>query len=157
HRVAFTADGRGLLFSSADELAMADPTTGRRLDLPGGMRGRTGHVGEFTADGRTLATFANDEITLWDWPNGKVRVSIKVPLAPAKPQRPNEGPEVVTVNSVSLSPDGRFLFTNSVRWDAYGGHQNSNDVWDARSGKLCHRLKDPETEYPPAAFASDAG
>jgi RNA polymerase sigma factor (sigma-70 family) len=156
-RLAFTPDGRGLLFSKGGELAMADPATGRPLDLPEGMRGRPGNVREFTADGKTLATFADDVVTLWDWPAGTARVTVTVPLAPNKLAGPKEDPEVAVVWSVALSPDGRWLFTNSIRRpkDGGNGYQNGNDVWDARTGKHLHRLTTPETNYPPAAFAPD--
>ena len=59
-----------------------------------------------------------------------------------------------------LSPDGRFLFTNSVRdpkdKPEDGGTQNANDVWDARTGKHLHRLEKPEAWYPPAGFSPDS-
>ena len=158
-RLAFTPDGRGLLFTAADELAMVDTKNGKPLDLPDGMRGRKGRVGGFTPDGKTLTTFDGDEVTLWDWPAGAARIIVTVSLAPTPKPAPKDHPEVASVNTVSLSPDGRFLFTNSIRLakdDATGGgEQNSNDVWDARTGKHLHRLTTPETWYPPAAFAPD--
>jgi WD40 repeat protein len=159
HPLAFTPDGRGLLFTAGGDLAMADPTTGRPLDLPGGLHGRRGHVGGFTEGGKTLATFADDVVTLGDWPAGTPRVRITVPLAPGKPPGTNGGPEIVVVQSLALSPDGRLLFTNSIRWSAdpkKGASQNANDVWDARTGKRLRRLTKAETEYPPAAFSPDA-
>jgi RNA polymerase sigma factor (sigma-70 family) len=160
HRLAFTPDGRGLLFAAAGELEMADPTTGKPLDLPGGLRNRKGYVGRFAADGRTLATFAGDGVTLWDWPAGTARVTVTVPASPVKEPSLKGSPEVTAVNSIALSPDGRFLFTNSARAAkdnlAGGWFQNANDVWDARTGKHLHRLTAPKTEYPPGAFAPDS-
>jgi WD40 repeat protein len=169
-RMEFTPDGRGLLFRAADELALADPATGKRLDLPGGMRGRRGNVSGFAADGRTLATFADNVVTLWDWPAGTARVRITVPLASVKTPDWKERLKIVTVKSAALSPDGRFLFTNSVRWDAdpaEGAGENAKDVWDAddydatdvwdaRSGKRLRRLTVPWTQHPRAAFAPDS-
>ncbi len=101
-------------------------------------------------------TFAEDAVTLWDWPAGTVRLTITVPLAPQKSEEKH--PEVVRVDyAVRLSPDGRFLFTNSVRQSKGGGSQNSNDVWDARTGKHLHRLEKPEAWYrPPAGFSPDS-
>src|SRR5262249_22511879 len=127
------------------------------LDLPAGLRDRREYVGAFAADGKTLATFAGERVTVWDWPAGNVRVTVTVPLAPGKSPAQEGRPQVVGINSVALSPDGRLLFTNpsgGVKGTT-GGHQNSNDVWDARTGKHLHRLAAPETEYPPAAFTPD--
>ena len=157
-RPAFTPDGRRLLFTAGGELAMADPATGKLLDLPAGMRGRRGNVGGFTADGKTLATFAKDAVTLWDWPAGTARVTATVPLGPVAVADPKAGREIVTVHSAALSPDGQFLFTGSTRWNAdpaRGGYPNTNDVWDARTGKRLHR---PITKswHPPAAFSPDS-
>jgi RNA polymerase sigma factor (sigma-70 family) len=157
--LAFTPDGRGVLFTAAGELALADPATGKTLALRDGMRGRRGNVGGFTADGKTLATFADDVVTFWDWPAGTVRVALTVPLASTKIPGV-DGLDVAAVKSVALSPDGRFLFTNSTRSakgkPAGGGFQNANDVWDGRTGKHLHRLTTPEPPYPPAAFAPDS-
>ena len=160
--MSFTPDGRGLLFRSADELALADPASGKQLKLPGGMRGRRGNVGSFTADGTTLTTFADNVITLWEWPAGTSRAHITVPLALVKTDDLKERLRMVTVKSAVLSPDGRFLFTNSVRWDADpvtsedrnatevwdADDYDANDVWDARTGKRLYRLKVPRTQHP---------
>jgi WD40 repeat protein len=154
-RLAFTPDGHGLLFAAAGKLALADPASGRDLELPGGIRGCRGNIGGFTADGKTLATFTDDAVTLWEWPASTARLTITVPLDPGKPAGPNDGREVVTVNSAALSSDGRFLFTNSIRWQEHSGVYNANDLWDARSGKHLHRLALPKIEYSPAAFAPD--
>jgi RNA polymerase sigma factor (sigma-70 family) len=153
-RPAFTPDGRGLLFRAAGKLALADPATGRLLDLPGGLRGRPENVGAFAADGKTLVTFSAATVTLWDWPAGTARLTVTVPLAPGTPGKPGD----VIVRSASLSPDGRILFSNAVRRDPRGWYQNANDVWGARTGKHLHRLPTPEMEYfeyPPAAFSPD--
>jgi RNA polymerase sigma factor (sigma-70 family) len=158
-RPAFTPDGRGLLVTSAEVVALVEPATGKALDLPGALRGSKENVGGFSADGKTLVTFAQDTVTLWDWPAGTRRLTITVPLAPRKPGDTNKQPEVVRVDyAVSLSPDGRLLFTNSVREpkDRSGGFQNSNDVWDARTGKHLHRLEKPQAWYPPAGFSPDS-
>ena len=140
-RLAFTPDGRGLPFTAADELTMADTKNGKPLDLPDGMRGRKGRIGGFTPDGKTLTTFDGDEAILWDWPAGAARITVTVSLAPTPTAASKDRPEVASVKIVSLSPDGRFLFTNSIRLaknDATGGgEQNSNDVWDARTGSTC--------------------
>jgi hypothetical protein len=57
-----------------------------------------------------------------------------------------------------LSPVGRLLFTTSVRLPKDKPHidHNSNDVWDARTGKHLHRLEKPEAWYPPAGFSPDS-
>jgi RNA polymerase sigma factor (sigma-70 family) len=152
-RLTFTPDGSGLLFTAAGHLEMADPATGKRLDLAGGLRGLRANVGAFTSDGMTLATFADDAVTLWEWPAGNARVTVTVPLEPGKPAGPDEDRDVVTVNSTAVSSDGRFLFTDSIRWQKHGGVHNANDLWDARNGKHRHRLALPQIEYPPAVFA----
>jgi WD40 repeat protein len=158
-RPAFTPDGRGLLFASGGVLALVDPLSGKPTALPAGLRGLRGYVGGFAADGRTLATFAAGAVTLWDWPAGKARATITVPLQGAPAKTLKGGPMVTAINSVVLSSDGRLLFTNSVRQMkgdlTGGGIHNTNDVWDARTGKHLHRLAKPETWYPPAVFAPD--
>jgi RNA polymerase sigma factor (sigma-70 family) len=158
HPLAFTPDGRGLLFRSAGKLTLADPNTGKRLSLPDALSHWPGHVGEFSADGRTLATFNGDKVTLWDWPTANLRAAFTVPLSPQRPAGVKEGPERVEVNSVALSADGRLVFTNSTRRQNSprgGGYQNSNDVWDGRTGKHLHRLTTPEPWYPPGVFSPD--
>ncbi len=157
-RLRFTPDGRGLLFRAANILTLIDPHTGNPLALPAALRNRREYLGDFSADRRTLATFTADKVMLWDWPAASVRVTFNVPLNPHKPDGIGKGPERVVVNSVDLSPDGRLLFTNSSRrWDGPrgGGYQNSNDVWDGRSGKHLYRLTKPETEHPPGVFSPD--
>ncbi len=158
-QLAFTPDGRGLLFPANEQLTMADPTTGKPLDLPPGLGGRREYVGHFSADGRTLVTFVGDTVSLWRWPDGTLRVAVTVPLAARDEPRFKGRLEAVGIKRVTLSPDGRLLFINSTRYPkddpAYGGYQNANDVWDARTGKLLHRLTAPEAWYPPAAFAPD--
>src|SRR5262249_7267465 len=147
------------LFTARGELALADPATGKLLDLPAGLRGRRGSVAGFSADGKALATFVDGVVTIWEWPAGTARGSVTVPLGPDKPAGADKGADIVTVRSAALSPDGRFLFTSSVRWNvdpAKGGYNNTNDVWDARTGKHLHRLTKPETEHPPAAFSPDS-
>jgi WD40 repeat protein len=156
-RMAFTPDGQGLLFTSGGEMRLSDPAVGKLLPLPVGMRGSRSNFAGLTADGRTLATFADDRVTLWQWPKGTVRVTFTVPLGPDK-RGGVKGQEIVTVRSAAVSPDGRYVFTNSIRWqkDAKrGGDQNSNDVWDGRTGKLLHRLTAPVTWYPPGVFSPD--
>src|SRR5262249_52918239 len=58
--LTFSPDGRALLFTAEGKLALADPAIGKRLDLPGKMRGCPGNVGGFAADGTMLATFADN-------------------------------------------------------------------------------------------------
>jgi hypothetical protein len=103
-RVAFTPDGRGVLFASAGELVLIDPATGRQLDLPAGLRACKECVGELSADGRTLATFVGDRVILRNWPAATTRATVTVPLAVGKKPVAAGGPEVVTVSSATLSP-----------------------------------------------------
>ncbi len=157
-RLRFTPDGRGLLFRAANMLTLIDPHTGKPLALPAALQNRREYLGGFSADGRTLATFTADKVTLWDWPAASVRATFNVPLNPDPLGGIAKVPERVVVRSVGLSSDGRLLFTNSSRWrdgPRGGGFQNSNDVWDGRSGKHLHRLTKPETEYPPGVFSPD--
>jgi RNA polymerase sigma factor (sigma-70 family) len=158
-RPVFTPDGRGLLFSSTGALTLVDPRTARPLALPAGLRGWRGHVGAFAADGRTLTTFSGSKATVWDWPAGTVRTSLSVPPAASQVPGIKEPLEGTSVTFLTLSPNGRLLFTSSARWSkaapGSGNYHNANDVWDARTGKLLHRLAKPDPRYPPAAFSPD--
>jgi RNA polymerase sigma factor (sigma-70 family) len=138
-RPAFTPDGRGLLFTRFRTLALADATTGKPMDLPGDVRGGPGKVAGFTADGKTLATYAEEGVTLWDWPAGVARLTVSVPAPMDEPSGAEANPRNLNVNTVVLSPDGRFLLTS-----ADGGHQTTEDLWDARTGKHLRRLSPPE-------------
>ena len=68
------------------------------------------------------------------------------------------GPGAVAVKLVALSGDGRFVFTNSHQQttpnSGLGGYHNANDVWDARSGRLLHRLVDTDAVWPPRCVLS---
>ena len=153
-RLTFTPNGRGLLFTSGGQLALVDPATGAPLDLPGGLHGYRGAVGGFTADGKTLATAAGDVVTLWNWPAGTARLSLTVPIA-----EPVSDELVASLDyTFCLSPDGRFLFTHSLRdrkKNPQGDNHNANDVWDTRTGKHLYRLEKPHPWYPPAGFSPD--
>ena len=154
HRSAFTPSGSELLFTAAGVLAMADSATGKPLELPGKLRGYRGNVSGFTADGNTLATTADNVITLWDWPTGKVRLAIIMPLVHEKADEPKNYAEVVTIQSAKLSPDGRILFAHSLRWSKdpeKGAFTNACTFWDARTGKLLHSQEMCRT----VAFAPD--
>ncbi|QJW99067.1 sigma-70 family RNA polymerase sigma factor [Frigoriglobus tundricola] len=153
-RLTFTPDGRGLMFTASGQLVLVDPATGGSLDLPGRLRGYRGVVGGFTSDGKTLATIAGDVVTLWNWPAGNERLSLTVPLA----GKESDAFVVRLDYPLCLSPDGRFLFTNSLfdrKKNPGGDIHNANDVWDARSGKHLHRLKKPTSLHPPAGFSPD--
>jgi RNA polymerase sigma factor (sigma-70 family) len=150
-RPTFAPDGRGLLFTEGGRLAMADPATGKSLDLPGAMRGQPGRIGGFTADGKTLATYTADAVTLWEWPAGAAGITVSVPVRTDQPAGGGEERERMHVHSAALSPDGRWLFTYAGR----DGQPAAHDVWDARTGKHLHRLAAPQTDYLSAAFAAD--
>jgi RNA polymerase sigma factor (sigma-70 family) len=157
-RPAFTPDGRGLLFAISGELTLADPATGKSLALPAGLRRQRGRVGAFSADGRTLATYSENKVNLWNWPAGTLRATVVIPLAPGGTSEDEKHSRIVGVNSLQLSPDGRLLFTNSIRWAkvrGQGASHNANDIWDARTGKHLHRLAKPDAWYAQSAFAPD--
>ncbi len=148
-RPAFTPDGRGLLFTSGGELMLADPVTGKAMELPGALRGCRDVVGGFSADGKTLATFAADAVSLRDWPAGGVRVSIPV-----------KRPETTGANyAATMSPDGWFLFASTIGNSTDPpllGSQTNLDVWDARAGKHLHRLERLNAAVRSAGFSPDA-
>ncbi|MDB5313546.1 MAG: hypothetical protein JWO38_7748, partial [Gemmataceae bacterium] len=155
-RLAFTPDGRGLLFPAAGELTMVDPSSGKPVDLPGQLRGAKGAGGGFAAAGRTLATYDGAVVTLWDWPAATVRAELTIPLSGNQPWVADA--KVIRLEGLALSPDGRLLFTSSTRWSTGprgDGFQNGTDVWDARTGKHLHQLSPPASEARPAVFAPD--
>lgn len=160
HQIAFTADEHGLLFTSKQAPAMADPMTGKPIDLRGELQKSKGRFGDLSRDGKTLVTFDGGRVAVWDWPEGTKRVAFDVPLATPKPPLAYEGQEAVRVRSTHFSPDGQLLFTNSIReakdQPQKGGMQNANDTWDVRSGKRLFGLNAPETWYPPVSFSPDA-
>jgi hypothetical protein len=137
---------------------MADLATGKRIDLPPGLRDCKGYVGGFSGDGRTLVTFADNVVTLWAWPAGQARLAVNVGLAKHNMRDGKTRGNAVGVRTVALAPNGSLLFTNSIQGKKgkSGGSQNANDVWDARTGKHLHRLTAPEPWYPPAAFSPDS-
>jgi RNA polymerase sigma factor (sigma-70 family) len=106
---------------------------------------------ELTADGKTLATFTGEVVTLWEWPIGKAGVTISVPVRTDQPTTPKQEQEVMSINSVALSPDGRLLFTYARE----NGQEATHDVWNARTGKHLQRLVAPRTDYCVAAFSAN--
>jgi len=155
--VAFTPDGRGIVFDSAGTLSMVDAATGKSRDLPGGLKDLTGYVGGFSADGKTLVTFHGDATTTWDWPAGTTRRTVRASLEkPSVAQRPIRPLVVATVEAV-LSPDGTTLFTatNQQNVAEYGaGTPNSTDCWDVKTGTRRYRFA-PDLWYPHLAFSPD--
>jgi hypothetical protein len=155
---AFTPEGRGVVFDAAGVLAMADPTTGKALDLPGGLKGLAGTPGGFSADGKTLVTFSGDATTLWDWPAGTARRTFRVALGKRLLWGPPpKTPQVPVAVGATLSPDGGTLFTiskqQSVPDDGWGG-PNGTDCWDVKTGKRRFQFA-PELWYPHVAFSPD--
>jgi WD40 repeat protein len=141
--VAFTPDGQGVLYRRFDGLAMANVKTGGPLDLPARLRGLRADVLEFDADGKTLATYRDNTVTLWNWPSAAERAVVRLS---------QDGRPEATLRSVSLSPDGRLLFTNSLQ----RALENVDEVWDAQTGKHLRRLGPAGQGYKRGVFSADA-
>jgi|GEM_PF-1672796 len=155
--VAFTPDGRGVIFDMAGVLSMADPAAGKILALPSGLKGLTGAVGGFSADGKTLVTFSGNAATLWDWPTGTPRQTVEVALDPKRPEAPPaKTPYMPFTVNTTLSPDGGTLFIISDQQtvpDGGWGVPNSTECWDVKT-KRRYRFA-PDLWYPRLAFSPD--
>lgn len=98
----------------------------------------------WSPDGQTLATFATDQLSLWDVGTGGLRRKIKLPVASiegfflawspnnreiyggGKVYRSETGEELRTVAGMLLSPDGKTVATGASISDALTGKELRN-------------------------------
>jgi WD40 repeat protein/serine/threonine protein kinase len=138
--VRFSAHARGLLLLSAGEdqvVRVWDSATGKRLravDHAGGLLAAS-------RDGRRVAVVGNDAVVaVWDAAEGEelFREVWRRKLEPVRVEGKGDSPP--QVNSIALSPDGRYL--------AVGGFAKLVKVWDLSAKPDGQEL--PSFE-PPAA------
>src|SRR5262249_38577988 len=106
--VASDPAGSGDPRTTLGRLRTWDLVTGRETtpaDLPDTLR--FGALA-FTPDGRRLVTASGPRVTVFDWPQLKVRRSFDLP-------KPDKQPKEYECQKLAVSPDGRWLVTVAER------------------------------------------
>jgi WD40 repeat protein len=149
---AFTRDGKAIVGSSGERMCLWDAATGAALPLPAALKDHPCLLPCFSPDGKTLLTMAFNDVSIWEWPAGRLTHRLKL--------RANEdNPDMTICNGLALSPDGRRLVTLCYR--AHGGppigdERAAVDLWDVASGKRLRRLRSAATEgFRDVAFTPD--
>jgi WD40 repeat protein len=175
---AFSPDGGRVALGHGDAITIWDATTGKKLqtfqmagwcvafapdgnrlaiegksccvtvlDLQSGRRqtfcGHTDSINSiaFTPDGRRIITGSKDgTVKVWDSEEGQRRLV----LTDCRGES----------HGVAISPDGRRVVSVGDNSGTTGQVPGEVLVWDARSGKLLHRLEHKETVYS-VAFRPD--
>jgi hypothetical protein len=134
HQIASSRNGRWLAVAGGNKLEIFDAqgggTSRRMANLP--IRGISSII--WQADNRTLVVGGVDGNLLFvDTTDGQVKQTL---------------PQPDTIHCMALSADGKLL--------AAGGRDRSVQIWDARSGKLLHRLDYHGHSVLGLAFSPDA-
>jgi WD40 repeat protein len=138
--VAFSADGKALATSSAEEVKVWDLASGRctatlTLKFP---RHPGAHVLAFSPDGKTLAAY-HDPLVLWDLQTHKERAVY-----------PNmRGGSIV----LAYDPKGKPLFAGSDLLQS--SRRTTLALWDAETGKQVFVRDIPYEAFGPLAFSRD--
>ncbi|HEY7156842.1 MAG TPA: hypothetical protein VH575_22935, partial [Gemmataceae bacterium] len=139
---AFTRDGKALVGSSGERMRLWDAATGAALPLPAALKDHPCLLPRFSPDGKTLLTMAFKEVSIWEWPAGRLTHRLEL-------RANEENPDMTIYNGLALSPDGRRFVT--LCYHAYGGPPTGDehaavDLWDVASGKRLRRLRSAATD-----------
>jgi WD40 repeat protein/serine/threonine protein kinase len=125
-------DGRTVLVSKSDNLALFDAETGMLLstfkEFPGSARDFT-----YSADGTVLAVAAHKSVFVFAMPDRKLTATLKGHLA--------------EVTTVAVSPDGSRVLT--------GAADDTAAVWDAADGRLLSMCKGHTGKLTSVLFRAD--
>jgi RNA polymerase sigma factor (sigma-70 family) len=110
------------------------------LEIPGGLRDAKAL---FTANGRQLIVASGAHVHIFDWPALKLTRTIKL-------ARPTKEPGEAVCESITVSPDSRWLITvawwstfREERGFRFGyGSDAVVDMWDLATGKRIRRVVD---------------
>jgi WD40 repeat protein len=118
---AFTADGKGLLFTTLDGLRVLSAENGRPLRSVERHAGTVRRLA-FSPDGRWLASGGDDgAVLLWDVARRRLTRAL--------------GPHPDGVASLSFSPDGRWLAVGDGLFSP-ADREATARLWEVKSGKL---------------------
>jgi RNA polymerase sigma factor (sigma-70 family) len=139
-------DGHTLLTNAGGRIKAFDLETGSCSELPGLPPDLVSNAIRLGSDGKTLISMTADKISLIDWPEAKVRRTVKL-LSP-QPNKLGMPPGKAFCISADISPDGAWLTTLGLtRWQredhgfSYGGTGDPVvDLWDATNGTYVRRV-----------------
>jgi WD40 repeat protein len=125
-------DGKSVLVSKGDNLALFDTETGLLVctfkEFPGSARDFT-----YSADGKVLAVAAHKSVFVYAMPDRKLLATLKGHLA--------------EVTTVAVSPDGSRVLT--------GAEDDTAAVWDAADGRLLSMCKGHTGKLTTVLFRTD--
>src|SRR5262249_6146580 len=104
-----------VLADTGESFRLVSLAEGAAESVDGPLGQRRGRLHCLSRDGRTLVTSDKGTLSIWDWPQGRLRKTIELSASTKQPGQ-------LSCEMASLSPDARQLLTSSyVNWQSKNG------------------------------------
>src|SRR5262249_14599529 len=146
-------DGKTIMGSLDHRLRLWDSMTGNIVRLSEPLTNHPCTWSKFSPDEKILVTANEGEVSIWEWPAGRLAHRLEL--------RANEdNPGKTNCNGLELSSDGRQLVTlccpAQVGGPPTGNERAAVDLWDVATGKRLRRLRSSATNgFQDVAFTPD--